>query len=91
VPTRNGSPPDAPDGGHITQCGATLDAAAREPVACGAPPLAAAVDPADMPDEGEDPPLVADVDAVADVVVVDPGKASSPRSPAAPPRRMIRW
>ena len=71
MPTKNGSPPDAPDGGHITQCGATLDAAAREPVAGGAPPLAAAVGPADMLDESDVPPLVADVVAVVDVVVVD--------------------
>ena len=71
MPTRNGSSPDAPDGGHITQCGATLDAAAREPVAGGAPPPAAAVDLADLPDEVDVPPLVADVVVVADDVVVD--------------------
>jgi hypothetical protein len=74
VPTRKGSSPDAPDGGHITQCGATLDAAAGEAVADDAPPPAAAVDLADAPGEADVPPLVADVvvavDDVADVVVV---------------------
>ena len=89
MPTKNGSSPDAPDGGHITQCGATLDAAAREPVAGGAPPAAAAVGPADMLDESDVPPLVADVVTVADVVVVDVVAedgvvAASAGSPTAP-------
>jgi hypothetical protein len=71
VPAKNGSVTEAPDGRHITQCGATLDAAADEGAAADAPPLAAAVDLADMPDEVDVPPLVADVVVVADDVVVD--------------------
>jgi hypothetical protein len=84
VPARNASSPDAPDGGHITQCGATLDAAAREPVAGGAPLLAAAEDPADMPDEGDVPPLVADVVVVVDVVAEEGVVTAIAGSPTAP-------
>jgi hypothetical protein len=76
VPARNGSVTEAPDGRHITQCGAVLEAAADDGVAADPPPLAAAVDLADMPDEVDVPPLVVVVvvdvpPLVADVVVVD--------------------
>ena len=71
MPARNGSVTEAPDGRHITQCGALLEAAADDGAAADAPPLAAAVDLADMPDEVDVPPLVADVVVVADDVVVD--------------------
>jgi len=68
VPARNGSVTEAPDARHITQCGALLDAAAGDGAAADPPPLVAAVDLADMPDEVDVPPLVADV-----VVVVEDG------------------
>jgi hypothetical protein len=75
VPPRNGSVTEAPDGRHITQCGALLEAAADDGAAADPPPLAAAMGLADMPDEVDVPPLVADVvvdvpPLVADVVVV---------------------
>jgi hypothetical protein len=72
VPARNGSVTEAPDGRHITQCGAPLEAAAGDgAAAAGAPPVAAAVDLAEMPDEADVPPLVAAVVVAADVVDVD--------------------
>ena len=89
MPARNGSVTEAPDGRHITQCGATLDAAADEGAAADAPPLAAAVDLADMPDEVDVPPLVADVvvvvvDVVDDVVGEEGVVAAIAGSPTAP-------
>ncbi len=68
MPTRNGSVAEAPGGGHITQWGATLDAATGAAVADGAPPVAAAVDFVDEVNEVAVPPPVADVVDV-DVVV----------------------
>jgi hypothetical protein len=48
-----------------------LEAAAGDGAAAGAPPVAAAVDLAEMPDEADVPPLVAAVVVAADVVDVD--------------------
>ena len=80
MPARNGSVTEAPDGRHITQCGALLEAAADDAAAADAPPPAAAVDLADMPDEVDVPPLAADVVVVADVVVdVEEGAVAGER------------
>ncbi len=43
MPARNGSPPEAPAGGHSTQRGATPDALAGEAIEADAPALVAAV------------------------------------------------
>jgi hypothetical protein len=84
VPARNGSVTEVPDGRHITQCGAALEAAADD-AAAGPPPVAAAVDLAEMPDEADVPPLVADVvvDVVAEegVVAAIAGSATAPDAP----------
>ena len=82
MPARNGSVTEAPDARHITQCGALLDAAAGDGAAADPPPLVAAVDLADMPDEVDVPPLV--VDIVDDVVAEEGVVAAIAGSPTAP-------
>jgi hypothetical protein len=68
VPTRNGSVAEAPGGGHITQCGATLNTAGVEAVVEDLPvPVAAVL--RDDAGAGVDDGVVALV--VVDVVVVD--------------------
>ncbi len=86
MPARNGSATEAPDGRHITQCGAILEAAADDGAAAAdAPPVAAPVDLADMPDEVDAPPLVAAVVVVADVedgvVAAIAGSLTAPDDP----------
>jgi len=89
VPVRNGSVPEAPDGRHMIQCGATLDAATADalPPAAEPRPLAA-VELAKAPDEADVPALVAAVvvvavDAVAadGVAAVIAGSATAPGAP----------
>jgi hypothetical protein len=89
VPARNGSVTEAPDGRHITQCGALLEAAADDGAAAAdAPPLAAAIDLPEMPDEVDVPPLVTDV--VVDVVAEDGVVAAIAGRPTAPDDPLVR-
>jgi hypothetical protein len=73
VPARNGSPPEAPAGGHSTQWGATADALAGDAVEEAAPaPLAAAtLAEARGPADADRPALAEEDVAAVDVPAVD--------------------
>jgi hypothetical protein len=85
VPVRNGSVPEAPDGRHMIQCGATLDAATADalPPAAEPRPLAA-VELAKAPGEADVPALAAAAVAVVaeeGVAAVIAGSATAPGAP----------